>query len=52
MPKLKMPKKPSINAQKSTWVRYEKKLKEYVDAKNERVRRRDLKETLVQKIKI
>lgn len=47
-----MPRKPRLNAQQSTWGKYEKKLKNYVDAQNERKRRRELKENLVSKIKI
>ncbi len=52
MPKLKMPRKPRLNAQQSTWDKYEKKMKSYVAEKNERTRRKELKETLVSKIKI
>lgn len=52
MPKLKMPRKPRLNAQQSTWDKYEKKMKAYVAEKNERTRRKELKENLVSKIKI
>jgi len=52
MPKIKMPKKPRLNASQPTWDKYEKRMKIYVADKNERVRRRELKDSLVSKIKV
>ncbi|MFD2521371.1 hypothetical protein [Emticicia soli] len=52
MPKIKMPKKPSLNSTQATWDKYEKRMKQYVASKNERVRRRELKDNLVSKIKV
>ena len=52
MPKLKQPKKPLLGATPRSWNTYEKKLKKYVDGKNERTRRKELKENLLEKIKI
>jgi hypothetical protein len=52
MPKIKMPKRPRITATQATWDKYEKRMKQYVAAQNEIVRRRELKGNLVSKIKV
>lgn len=52
MAKLKQPKKPRLGASDRTWKVYEKKLKNFVDGKNEQTRRKDLKDNMLGKIKI
>lgn len=47
-----MPKKPNIGASKVTWDRYEKKMADYVQALNERTRRKGVKDKYLSKVKV
>ena len=52
MAKIKQPKKPKLGASPRTWKVYEKKLNNFVNAKNEQTRRKELKDKVLEKVKI